>query len=531
MESLAYPHSDAGRKALGAYYTPGWLADILADWAVYSDNVSVLDPSFGGCAFLESALRVLKRRDVHDAPSRIFGVDVDPRAWDFAENLLSAGVPPHQLLRGNFLDGKVVAAVPAVGSLVGNPPYVRHHALDDGTIEKAQRSVRELGVALPRMASAWAYFTVLAVSRVAEGGRLALILPGAVLQVDYADGVVAHLRRSFKRTRLIHVHERLFEGTQEESVILLAEERIESGAGEVTYLRVHSRDSVKRAVAEHGVTTEGKDYKLHLLPEPVREAWAVALERVPHVLLGDESSIRIGVVTGANDFFIRSAGDVLLGTKDVNAVPIVTRNRWLSRPVITRSALERLTRAGERTRLAVIHGCGRARSRLRRELANAERCGIAARYHCRNRSPWYLVHDSARPDIFLGYMNAEAPALVRNDARATCTNAIHRINVKDKAMRDVLVSGSHSAIFRFACELFGRHYGGGVLKLEPSEAAALPIPIAVPSVGAIAELSSRAERHIAVDNEILQRCGLGPGVIPLLREGIELLSRHRRRLL
>src|SRR4051794_8129822 len=64
--------------------------------------------------------------------------------------------------------------------------------------------------------------------------------------------------------------------------------------------------------------------------------------------------------------------------------------------------------------------------------------------------------------------------LVVNASGTLCTNAVHRISWRQGSLRGAAVS-SWSSFFRLSAELYGRHYGGGVLKLEPSGAKRLPI--------------------------------------------------------
>ena len=47
------------KRLLGAYYTPDALANILAKWALVAERGTVLDPSFGRCAFLSAAAKIL----------------------------------------------------------------------------------------------------------------------------------------------------------------------------------------------------------------------------------------------------------------------------------------------------------------------------------------------------------------------------------------------------------------------------------------------------------------------------------------
>ena len=68
------------RRLFGVYYTPDNLASLLVRWALAGGRGPVLDPSYGGCAFLEAAVRILSEMDVSTAGKRVYGVDIDPGA-------------------------------------------------------------------------------------------------------------------------------------------------------------------------------------------------------------------------------------------------------------------------------------------------------------------------------------------------------------------------------------------------------------------------------------------------------------------
>ena len=74
------------------------------------------------------------------------------------------------------------------------------------------------------------------------------------------------------------------------------------------------------------------------------------------------------------------------------------------------------------------------------------------------------------PDLFLSYMSSGAPALVENQARCACTNAVHAVQLRKGASRTVLRRGWNNPLTALSCEIEGHPLGGGVLKLEPREA-------------------------------------------------------------
>lgn len=80
------------------------------------------------------------------------------------------------------------------------------------------------------------------------------------------------------------------------------------------------------------------------------------------------------------------------------------------------------------------------------------------------------------PEFFLAYMSGIAPSLVRNEAGATCTNALHAVHLRDARVGPGLLDAWGSTYVRLSCEIEGHALGGGMLKLEPGEAARVVLP-------------------------------------------------------
>ena len=67
------------------------------------------------------------------------------------------------------------------------------------------------------------------------------------------------------------------------------------------------------------------------------------------------------------------------------------------------------------------------------------------------------------------------PKLILNTAGAYTTDTAYRIRAKDNIAADKLVFCFLTALTALSAELEGRHYGGGVLELIPSEIEQLAI--------------------------------------------------------
>lgn len=101
---------------------------------------------------------------------------------------------------------------------------------------------------------------------------------------------------------------------------------------------------------------------------------------------------------------------------------------------------------------------------------------IHKRYKCRIREPWYSVPSVYATSLGMLKRSHDFPRLVFNKAQAYTTDTTYRVKYK-KFNEATLVGSFINSITALSAEVEGRHYGGGVLELVPSEIRKLLIPI------------------------------------------------------
>jgi hypothetical protein len=128
---------------------------------------------------------------------------------------------------------------------------------------------------------------------------------------------------------------------------------------------------------------------------------------------------------------------------------------------------------------------------------------------------------------------------VLNEAGVMHTNTLHGVTVRKRGLARRLAAGFYNSLTMLSAELLARSYGGGVLKLEPTEAEALLIP---PLSGWDARrLLTRVDRCVRkgdlegalsiVDPLVLEEgLGFSPAEVDALRRGAVRLRgrRHAR---
>jgi hypothetical protein len=486
-----------------------------------------LDPSAGAGVFLQQAANLRQASGQGKAIDELFGVDIDEIATHRTRQLLALhGVPKQNIVAGDFMALKFERTFDAV---VGNPPYVRANR-----VSSQVKAVSRMRRTMAGNADLWAHFVTRSTKLVGPEGRMVFVLPRALTQADYAEAVLTEVAEAFGFVAVASINQRLFNGTDEASVVLLAANR-GGCTSRIRFEAFGSADDLIEFLSDEQGSTQ--PFKSEVTSLNSRIAGSEASEVFSSVVASDDirtlgvlGDVRIGVVTGANAFFVRPPGKLV----DDHSVPIVSTSAWLRSPRWTEADQTAKRSQGERTQLLTLPDRARSFKYWREEIARGENLKLSERVHCKKRPKWWQVPDTRIPDAFLPYMGALPAPIVANRAGVTCTNSTHRLYWtcgKDRSEK-ALVS-TWSTLFEFTAEFLGRSYGGGVLKLEPSAAKLVPIAVSatLPTVAAIdmlARQAGRASAIAAVDAAMIESGVLTLDQLTVLREATRSLRKVRR---
>jgi adenine-specific DNA methylase len=474
------------RKQRGAFFTPYAIAQHLADWALRGQGNSglVLDPSCGDGVFLVAAAERLRNEG---RSGRLFGVDIHAGSLEQTKLSLDIGSsnPESSLLLGDFFNeltpGQFGARLPFVDAVIGNPPFIRYQGQNLSSRQSGSAAALAQGVRISGLASSWAPLLVHSSAFLKPDGRIAMVLPAELLSVGYAEPIRQWLKRRFRSVHLVLFEELQFSGVEEQVVLLVA--RGTGGCNAFTLHHVSNSSELKDlhiydadAFAPQAV---GKWTDL-LIPEEARGV----LRRITDdsfTPLSDYATCELGTVTGANSFFTMSDATkreykfqegrqvqrcVPPGTKHLRGLHF-TEAQW------EQSRLDGL-------RVWMLNPTTNSQSGA---LATYLKVGVALKvpeaYKCTVRSPWWKPPVVEPPDLFFTYMSHIAPRLITNDCDATFVNSMHGVSLRPREQRwlkQAIPVMSLNSVTLLGAEIVGRAYGGGILKLEPTEAAAMPLP-------------------------------------------------------
>lgn len=488
MRASASDHP-AARKARGAFFTPPAIADYLASWAVDEDpSARILDPTCGESVFLQAAARELEAAGANGKRlgDQIFGIDTEPESVTRSRNALSAGGYAATLAVKDFFEipapNQIGCTLPEMDAIIGNPPYIRYQEHAGASRKSSRAAALAQGVRLSGLASSWAALLVHACSFLKKDGRLAMVLPAELLTVGYAEPVRKWLRQRFAAVHLVMFERLQFVDASERVLLVIA--RGSGGCNAFSLLPVEDAADLQSlrlfGPAHFSVAPadSGKWSDLLLSTEQRQIFKRVMDDHCTN--LGSYGSVELGSVTGANSFFALSEEtrrDFGLSKEQVVRIspPGTKHLKGLS---LTNGDWEALRDAGEAVWLLHPSVSDRTAS-LRAYLSRGIADGVPEAYKCRIREPWWRPPAVSPPDLFFTYMSHRYPRLVRNAAGVSFLNSMHGLRLGSSAPKEAasaLPLLCLNSATMLGAEIFGRSYGGGVLKMEPSEATELPVP-------------------------------------------------------
>lgn len=480
--------SAALRKERGAFFTPAPIAEFLAEWAVAGNAAAtVLDPTCGEAVFLLSAGRRLRLAgaSAEDVSRQLYGVDLHQGSLDWARDQLDSEMLGAQLLRADFFDvgtpDQLVAPIPLVDAVIGNPPFVRYQSHVGAARDKSRQAALRQRVRLSGLASSWAALLVHSCAFLKPSGRLAMVLPAELLTVGYAEPVRAWLRQRFEQVHLVLFEQLQFADATEKVVLVLA-----SGEGGCEAFSLYTLadatelDGVRPMTNLSVVPPDRGKWTDLLLSNRQRRAFS-ALASDALVPLATYGKLELGTVTGANHYFTlnedtRRRYGLVEGEHVVKVCPAGTKH--LSSMSFTNEDWERQRDAGQRVWLLHADPANTS-APLRRYLDQGLEQSVDQAYKCRMRKPWWRAPLSPVPDLYFTYMSHRYPRLVTNAAATAYLNSMHGLRLHPSLPAEAALAlpyGMLNSVTLLGAELGGRSYGGGILKMEPREASALPMP-------------------------------------------------------
>jgi len=542
-ETMNFIENESEQKLRGGYYTPLSLAAYITRWVLESNPHTLLEPSCGDGVFVQALSEI-----GFSGALSFLGFEILPAEAAKARHRCQSLPRLNGSIQGRDFLGWAINALPAGHSkfdaALGNPPFIRYQYLPEESQRQAEAIFNILDLPFTRHTNAWVPFVLASIALLKPGGRLGMILPAEIIHVTHAQSVRTYLSASCRRLLIIDPEEIWFDGTLQGAVILLAEKKRSPtdfsdglGIAEVSgrdFLNHDPGDLFDATARTSGKTVEGK-WTWALLTALERQLLEDLCRRPDVHRFQQVAQVDVGIVTGANKFFLVADQTVQRFALQPFAHPMFGRSEHCPGVIYRERQHQENARLGHPTNFIWFrNGGARLSEKALEYIRLGESQGLPARYKCRIRSPWYAVPSVYATKIGMLKRAHDAPRLIYNQLEAYTTDTAYRINTTAFPPQ-TLVYCFLNALTALSAELEGRHYGGGVLELVPSEIEKLlvPIPPSVhPELGRLDTVVRKSRMETVLERQnrtVLGRLGLpAADQNALLAAWVRLKNRRQR---
>lgn len=477
--------TQAERNQLGQFATPSPLAaDILRYAQVLlpaREKIHFLDPAIGTGSFYSALLNMFPKKRIAEA----IGFEIDPHYGKPAARLWK-----ETDLTMKLSDFTLAKPSPRFNLIICNPPYVRHHHLENGNKTRLQMLTHQTsGIKISGLAGLYCHFVGLSHAWMAQDGLAGWLIPSEFMDVNYGLAIKRYL---LEHVTLLHIHrfdpnDMQFADALVSSAVVWFRNTPPPKDHSVTFTFGGSllNPKLSRTVPAQALAHEPKWTRFPLAD--IRTETGIPT-------ISDFFKIKRGIATGSNEFFILSEDQIKARNLPMKLfTPILPSPRYLSddeikvdhngNPKIERARFlldTKLTEDEIKRRFPALH----------RYLEEGKAQGLHQRYLCQHRSLWYAQENRPPAPIVCTYLgrsdtkNGKPFRFLLNNSRATVAN-VYLAMYPTPALARTL--SSDKQLLRRVWQILnqitpshllgeGRVYGGGLHKLEPKELANVPVP-------------------------------------------------------
>lgn len=538
---MNFREEESSQKLSGSYYTPYWLAEFIMRWVLASNPKSILEPSCGDGVFFDALT------GAHCGIS-ISGFDINGDAAKICQEKLKKLHFKPEISAQDFLQWTIENLksddCQTFDAVVGNPPFIRYQYWDKEMQDRAQALFGLMGMKFSKHTNAWIPFVIASIKFLNPGGSLGLVLPAELLHVLYAKGLREYLLQECSQILIIDPEDIWFKDTLQGAIVLMAKKKAAAEQQTNGIAIVHTKgqafalenpiDLFSNADYVDGDFLKAK-WTHALLTQEERQTY---LEICCSHNVYDFSQLAtadVGIVTGANKFFLVSDSVVERYHMEAVAYPMFGRSGHCPGIIYDRVQHEENAKKGLPTNFLYFSNA-EDRKTYKEYLDIGEQKKFPDRYKCKIRSPWYKVPSVYASPISMLKRSNGMPRLILNRLNAYTTDTAYRILPMKGIDAETLVVCFLNSLTALSAELEGRHYGGGVLELVPSEIDRLKVPyVPIQSID-ICELNNFVKQHSMdeilrqQDEFIFPALGVGADKVKILQSALTRIKDRRQRM-
>lgn len=416
---------------LGQVYTKQTIADFMARLFTITGKARVLDPCFGRGVFVKSLL--------DNSEFIIDGVEIDETSFAAFSN------PDERrchLMNCDFFDVERV-----YDGIIMNPPYVRQEELDKlaplgVTKQKLQSACWIMNIS--SKANLYMYFILRAILLLRKGGELIAIFPNSWTNTPVGRQFYEQMKLHGCITDFINVEGDAFEGSPMVDVCIL--KYVKGKLGETHYqtMRITQDDSLLIEDAKH-----------------LKNKMAGNLVKLRSV-----ASIRRGITTGANKFFVNP--------------PLFTQIHMVNILSSPKDFTGYTTKHCQQDKLLAIKSGDNLNEEEETYLENSanaireEGKPSTLKLLIDEGQPWYYITVPDTAQIVFSYIVRNNLKFVLNEGKCNVRDNFYMISSRyDSLMLMALLNNYY--VYR-QLEDLGKSYGKGLLKLQKYDIDEIKVP-------------------------------------------------------
>lgn len=478
QSQLEATKTQAERNRLGQFATPTSLAVDILEYAARlfpkQESIHFLDPAIGSGAFYSALRNVFPEDQLVEA----LGFEIDPDYAKAANRLW--GNSGLVIKHADFTNEE---PMPRFNLLICNPPYVRHHHLQNGDKARLRfRTAQASGMKLSGLAGLYCHFLGLSRAWMTDDGLAGWLIPSEFMDVNYGRSVKDYL---LNKVALLHIHrfdpkDSQFADALVSSTVVWFRKRVPPQGHVVTFTFGGTLLNPKlvRKVPAKTLAHESKWSRFPI--EGIRTNTSTPT-------ISDFFQIKRGIATGNNKYFILKGQDIAARRLPFEMFhPILPSPRYIQAdevrgnangfPLLPRQLFvldSRLSEEQIKERFPALF----------EYLQEGKAQGVPDRYICRNRTPWYAQEHRPPAPIVCTYLGrgdskrGRPFRFILNQSNATVANVYLAMYPKPLLARRIKTD---PMLIRRIWEILntvkpeqligeGRVYGGGLYKLEPQE--------------------------------------------------------------
>ncbi len=466
----------------GQFWTPNWVARAMVAYAVGNNTDHIFDPAVGTGALFRAAKEIACRLR---RPLALLGTEMDPHVLQQASD---SGLCTGEFSGVEIRDFVLDPPTRQFAAIVANPPYIRHHRLERDVKERLRLfGAALIGRPIDGRAGYHVYFLLRALTLLADGGRLAFIIPS-----DTCEGVFASIlwRWITSRYRLDAIvtfspEATPFPGVDTNPLVcMLSRTKPDNWFYWVRCNMPESSGLTEWCLSGFKITP---DAGLQVWRRSLDEALHTGLSRPPHehqtseLRLLDFAHVTRGIATGANDFFLLTKSQVAkLEIPQHYLRRAIARTRDIRGNLLTLEDLDRLEATERPTYLLSIGNepTSALAPKLQAYLRTGEELGLHRRPLIATRTPWYRMEVRQAPPILFAYLGRRNSRFILNLAGVVpltgflCVYPHWNNDAFIQRLWRVLSDPRTTANL----VLVGKSYGEGAVKVEPRALERLLLP-------------------------------------------------------